>query len=555
MDKKSIAGIAALVIFLAFWQFVLIPLIPEDKMYQEKPKPRPVFVEKEMSEGQGLVLPSSDNLSQAIQEVKGQLPEPKEELISEVVVELRTDILHARFSSRGGQLTYLSFLDFHPEAGQLDELVLIDLPSLGYGKEVMVHSLTQVGEDQILSFKGQKSEVTYKFSPKSHFFEISVKMLNGNQNTSFLFSDVSDKLSGQNSNLGRSNHGAVYALASKSYGENSAIVDANVLKTAPFDVAIAAGDLNWAGWRSKYFAWLVQPIDTNRAGHQLSYYHDGDAGQLRVETNGVSFMEYKIYAGPINKEVLYNVNVDLYMPLFNYTGIDFIIHFLLGLLSFYNGIPGVNMGMAIIMLTITVKMCLFPLTLKSQTSMFMMSKLGPKIKELQEKYKNDRQMLGMKQMEMFKQNGVNPLAGCLPMVIQMPVFISLFSTIGEGFDLRQAAFVGWINDLSAPDRFSVFEVAIPFIGNGDGTTNLNLLPFLYIVTMFIQQSLMPKSTDPQQQQMQKMMKFMMMGFAVILYNYSSGLMLYFVGSNILGMSESWYIRNKVMPKLEAKLNT
>lgn len=164
-------------------------------------------------------------------------------------------------------------------------------------------------------------------------------------------------------------------------------------------------------------------------------------------------------------------------------------------------------------------------------------------------------MLGMKQMELFKKNGVNPLAGCLPMLIQMPVFISLFSTIGEGFDLRQAGFLAWINDLSAPDRFSIMEFSIPFIGNDNGTTNLNLLPFLYVVTMFIQQSLMPKSTDPQQQQMQKMMKFMMMGFAVILYNYSSGLMLYFVGSNILGMTESWYIRNKVMPKLEAKLNS
>jgi YidC/Oxa1 family membrane protein insertase len=192
------------------------------------------------------------------------------------------------------------------------------------------------------------------------------------------------------------------------------------------------------------------------------------------------------------------------------------------------------------------------MNLKAQTSMFMMSKISPKVKELQEKYKNDRQQLGVEQMKLFKENGVNPLAGCLPMFIQMPVLISLFSTVGEGFPLRHAPFFGWIQDLSAPDQFMTLGFDMFGLGNGDGTTNLNLLVVLYIITMLVQQSMMPKSEDPQQQQMQKMMKFMMIGFAVILYNYSSGLMLYFVGSNTLGMAESWYIRNRVLPAMDKK---
>jgi YidC/Oxa1 family membrane protein insertase len=144
------------------------------------------------------------------------------------------------------------------------------------------------------------------------------------------------------------------------------------------------------------------------------------------------------------------------------------------------------------------------------------------------------------------------MAGCLPMLIQMPVMISLFSTVGEGFALRHAPFISWIQDLSSPDALFLMPFDIPFLGNGDGTMNFNLLVILYIITMLIQQSMMPKSTDPQQQQTQKMMKFMMVGFAVILYNYSSGLMLYFVGSNCLGMAESWYIRNRILPAMEKK---
>jgi YidC/Oxa1 family membrane protein insertase len=555
MDKKSIGLIIGLIIFISLWQFVIIPSIPEEKMYRPAPVP-PVTDANTQHMERSEELVSASNISQKIDQAKGVAPKtPAPVLVAEKNIELSTDIFHVRFRNKGAQMIHMALLDFHPESGSSEELLLVETPCLGVGSEVMDHSLKMEGEDQVLRFVGQKNEVTYRFKKGSHFFEMEIKNLNGQQQAEFLFGDVSSKLGGDAQSLARSNAGAVYALKSKEYGDNSAIYAPDSLKETPLNLSVAAKDLDWSGWRSKYFAWLLQPKEVNQAGHQLNYYHDGTSGQLKVNTTGQNLLQYQIYAGPIDKKVLYEVNKDLYLPLFNYTGIDVIIHFLLWLLSFYNNIPGVNMGFAIIILTITVKMCLFPLTLKSQTSMFMMSKLGPQVKELQEKFKNDRQMLGMKQMELFKKNGVNPLAGCLPMLIQMPVFISLFSTIGEGFDLRQAGFLAWINDLSAPDRFSIMEFSIPFIGNDNGTTNLNLLPFLYVVTMFIQQSLMPKSTDPQQQQMQKMMKFMMMGFAVILYNYSSGLMLYFVGSNILGMTESWYIRNKVMPKLEAKLNS
>lgn len=559
MDKKSIGGLAILVFFIVFWYSVVIPSIPEDQLYKEKPHVPTPEVSDETPAAAPLVVPganlSSTNLAENIEKAKGVVAPAPVKLVAEKVIDLHTDTFHARFNNKGGQLVYLALNKFHPEAGSEAELVLSDLPSFGFGSEAMAHVESTEGDMKVIIFTGSKAEITYKFKPDSHFFDLQIKRLDGLQKTSFVLGGVSSSLGAGASSLAQTNEGGVLALTSRSYGDNSEIYYNSSLQEDPVEMKVAGSDLSWAGWRSKYFAWLIQPLDVNQAGHKLNYYYENKNLNMLVDASGQSVFQYQIYAGPIDKNVLYKVDKDLYMPLFNYTGIDIIIHFLLWLLSFYNSIPGINMGFAIIMLTITVKLCLFPLTLKSQTSMFMMSKLGPKIKELQEKYKNDRQALGMKQMELFKENGVNPLAGCLPMLIQMPVFISLFSTIGEGFDLRQANFFGWMADLSAPDRFGSIPFHIPFIGNGDSTTNLNLLPFLYIITMFIQQSLMPKSTDPQQQQMQKMMKFMMMGFAVILYNYSSGLMVYFVGSNILGMTESYYIRNKVMPKLEAKIKS
>ncbi len=558
MDKKSIGGIALLILFLVFWQFVLIPMIPEEQMYKEKPVAPvlPTLNEEPIAKKEVAVEPGSNKeIKEKIEQAKGLVVAEPAKMIAEEVIDITTEVIHARFSNRGGQLVHLALLDYHPAAGSHEELLLCDGASLGYGNEVMSVAKTKEGDVEVLTFTGSRAEVSYRFSPKSHFFDISVKKLDGSQTASFILGDVASNKGETTNSLGRTNSGAIFSIKTQSYGDNSAIYASESLDETTVERAVGASDLQWAGWRGKYFAWLVKPSEMNKGSHNLNFFRVDKQGQLQIDVTGQSMLQYQIYAGPIDKNILYSIDEDLYMPLFNYTGIDFVIHFLLWLLSFYNSIPGINMGVAIIMLTITVKLVLFPLTLKSQTSMFMMSKLGPKIKELQEKYKNDRQMLGMKQMEMFKENGVNPLAGCLPMFIQMPVFISLFSTIGEGFDLRQANFVGWMNDLSAPDGFSILEISVPFINNGDGTTNLNLLPFLYIITMFLQQSLMPKSTDPQQQQMQKMMKFMMMGFAVILYNYSSGLMLYFVGSNILGMTESYYIRNKVMPKLEAKVSS
>jgi YidC/Oxa1 family membrane protein insertase len=563
MDKKTLITVGALAAFLLIWQTLILPSFPEDMLYK---KALPQVSSPENSSTAPLTGNSTQQFKNTMdQALDGRSITSEDNTLTstpqalkvpalpEQIFNVETNSLSAVFSSKGGALKSLSLKDYHPTIQEKKQLFLIQNQSLlinGDDLSDYKGELTKNNGKQTLVFENGQDRIIYRFKDESHFFDLEVSRQNDDDWT-ISIPDLDATQNNSMSTINRGTNGAIAHLRQREYKENS---DAIVLDKDNPLLALNApvNDLVWAGFRNKYFTLFIEPKPDNTQAHSLNYRMKETKGELLLTIKDTKEAHYQFYAGPVDKPFLYDVDQDKYGPFFNYTGINFIIHFLLGLLTFYNSIPGINMGLAIVLLTFTVKAALFPMNLKAQSSMFMMSKIGPKVKELQAKYKNDRQQLGVEQMKLFKDNGVNPVAGCLPMLVQMPVLISLFSTVGEGFPLRHAPFLGWIQDLSAPDALMKLAFDLPMLGNGDGTTNLNLLVIFYIVTMLIQQSMMPKSEDPQQQQMQKMMKFMMIGFAVILYNYSSGLMLYFVGSNSLGMAESWYIRNRVLPAMEKK---
>ncbi len=202
----------------------------------------------------------------------------------------------------------------------------------------------------------------------------------------------------------------------------------------------------------------------------------------------------------------------------------------------------INYGVAVVLLTLLIKAILFKLTFKQHASMLKMQKLAPELKYLTEQYKNDKQQLAVKQMELWKKNGVNPLGGCLPMLIQIPIFIALYNTFNYSADMRGHSFL-WIPDLTLPDQ--VWGMAIPFLNNW--VLSFNPLPIIYIaataVMSFTQP--IPPSTDPQQEQMAKMMRWMPIVFGVIFYNMPSGLVLYFTINAILSTIEVKFIRYKL----------
>jgi len=192
-----------------------------------------------------------------------------------------------------------------------------------------------------------------------------------------------------------------------------------------------------------------------------------------------------------------------------------------------------NYGIAIILLTIVVRLALFPLNQKSYRSMRAMQALQPKVAELREKYKKNPQEMNKKMMELYRTNKVNPMGGCLPIAFQMPIFIALFQALRNAVELRGAHFL-WMVDLSEPDK--LFTITQPF------NFSLNLLPLLVIVAMLIQQKMTPMAATGQSEAQQKMMQYMPVFFGFLFYGMPSGLTVYFLVSTVLGLVQQYFVQ-------------
>lgn len=202
-----------------------------------------------------------------------------------------------------------------------------------------------------------------------------------------------------------------------------------------------------------------------------------------------------------------------------------------------------NFGVAIIILTILVKIMLFPLTHKSFESTSKMQMLNPKIQELREKYKDNPQKLNQAMADMYKKEGVSPLGGCLPMALQFPFFIAMFGLFNNHFDLRGATFIpGWITDLSAPESILNFgDFTVPLLGWND----LRLLPILFVASQLLSSKLMQNpAAGSSNRQMQMMQYGLPLMFFFILYNMPSGLLVYWIFSNVLTVGQQFIITQK-----------
>jgi YidC/Oxa1 family membrane protein insertase len=214
------------------------------------------------------------------------------------------------------------------------------------------------------------------------------------------------------------------------------------------------------------------------------------------------------------------------------------------LLKLHKFIP--NYGVVIIIISVFTKVLFYRLTHKSFKSMREMQALQPKLQALKEKYKDDRQRLSQETMKLYKEGGVNPLGGCLPMVLQMPVFIALFNVLRNTIELRQAPFAGWINDLSQQDVLSKLPVTLPFIGDA-----VSVLPILMGVGMLLQSKIGGSITGSEATAAQpKMLQYMLpVVFTVLFYKMPSGLVIYWIVNTVLSVAQQYYI-NKGAEKAE-----
>ena len=300
------------------------------------------------------------------------------------------------------------------------------------------------------------------------------------------------------------------------------------------------GQIGWMAYEVDYFIAAIAPDTPQKAtvdgrlltsGAVESIYGApavSMAPQEQYETR------FTLYLGPRELSTLKQLDKGLDQAI-NFGWTDIIAKPLLHLLRFFNRYVK-NYGVSIILLTILVKILFWPLTHKSYKSMKEMQKLQPLMAKLREKYKNDKQQMNKELMGLYKTYKVNPMGGCLPMVIQIPVFFALFRILGNSIELRHAPFLFWINDLSAPDRLFNFPFQIPFMSPPYG---LPVLTLLMGASMFIQQKMTPTPGDPTQA---KVMMFLPVIFTVMFINFPSGLVLYWLVNNILSIGQQYRIK-------------
>jgi YidC/Oxa1 family membrane protein insertase len=216
---------------------------------------------------------------------------------------------------------------------------------------------------------------------------------------------------------------------------------------------------------------------------------------------------------------------------------------------FYRVVP--NYGIAIIMLTLLVKICFFPLTKKGSEATLRMQALAPKIKELQEKHKGNQQKLNAEMAEFYKKEGYNPISGCLPMRLQIPIFIAMYQLFNNHFDLRGAGFIpGWIPDLSVPEAIWNFpgNFRLPLLG----WTALRGLPFIYVASQLLYGKVTQMPGQQSNTQMKMMLYVMPIVFFFVLYDVPSGLLVYWIFSNLLTLVQQVIINRYIMAKKAAQ---
>ncbi len=302
------------------------------------------------------------------------------------------------------------------------------------------------------------------------------------------------------------------------------------------------GKLKWIAIQDRYFISAIMPDEAIDASMHLSVNGDDILRntyvqpELTILPDQQHVFKYKLFFGPKSMAVLKSVDYDLIKSV-NFGMFDILAKPCVYIMNFiYGFIP--NYGVAIIILTILSKILLWPLGNKSYKSMAQMKKIQPLMAEIKEKYKDDKKKMNEEMMGLYKTYKVNPLGGCLPMVVQIPVFFALYRMLYGAIELRHAPFLWWINDLSAPDRLFRFNFHVPFMQPPYG---IPVLTIIMGVTMFFQQKMSPPAGDPTQA---KMMMMMPIVFTVIFINFSSGLVLYWLVNNVISMAQQYYITKK-----------
>lgn len=374
---------------------------------------------------------------------------------------------------------------------------------------------------------------TYSFNNASYLIDLSIKIVN---NSGSLLQGI-PQLGLVNGRFEISNSPAKRFLFSgpAAYVNNQLHeVKAGDFEEGPLELQ---GAFDWAGYESNYFLCAIVPSENNgktftmRGTEDIAYTQL--AGSLDTLQAGMAKeYSYHLFLGPKKLKMLQGIGYNLAKSV-NFGWFDVIAKPALWLLNMFNSFFH-NYGIAIILVTVLFKAVFWPISQKGMKSMKNMQKLQPKMAKLKEKYKDDPTKMNQEVMSLYKTYKVNPLGGCLPMLLQIPVFFALYKVLLQSIELRHAPFMLWITDLSAPDRLYLgFD--IPYLGG------LPVLTLLMGASMFLQQKMTPTTADPTQA---KIMMFLPIIFTFMFLNFASGLVLYWFVNNLLSILQQVLINRE-----------
>lgn len=549
MNKKDLPIVIALVVLALAWGPVYNKFFKKEVPVVQTPATQPVSGETALSavpdKAEAAVVPAMPAIAQGATEVV-----------------LENDKIVLTLSSAGGSVVGAELKDYFTEKNG-DVPVAFDFaekPALAYAgmselSAAEVLSLQQLNEQTVLFTKTLSNGLVFSRRVElgdAYALEVKDQLVNptdapvvmpalqvgtglmqdtskGKQMRGISLLGADSLVSGDLKYWGRKLN-KLYKM-----GENADHID-----VAP--EALLEGSVDWVSAKNKFFTQVVVP----HAGIARQFYIQADktpgkksktlaiAASVELAGGELGVKESRDYAftyfvGPKDYGVLEDSGYGMEGVMeFRTIGMWHAMNFVMEparkglrwmLVKIHSVIP--NYGVAIILLTLIVRGAFWPLTHKSTESMKRMSEIQPKLKELQAKYKDNSQVLQQKTMALYKENKVNPAAGCLPMFIQIPVFFALYTVLRSAIELRFSEFL-WIADLSEPEN--LFAGMIPFVGS------LNILPLLMTGTMVLQQHMTPTSGDSQQKQMMMMMPLMML---FIFYTMPSGLTLYWTTSNVV----------------------
>lgn len=313
----------------------------------------------------------------------------------------------------------------------------------------------------------------------------------------------------------------------------------------------------WIGITDKYWLTALVPDQGAMINHRFSHYRSENVDKYQTDYLGpklqaapgqtISFAS-TLFAGAKELDLLTMYSEKLNVQEFD-LAIDFGWFFFITkpffiAMSWLFGYLG-NYGLAILALTVVIKIVFFPLANTSYRSMAKMKVLAPKIKELQAKFGDDKQRMNQEMMALYKREKANPASGCLPILLQIPVFFSLYKVLFVSIEMRHAPFYGWIQDLSAPDPTTIFNLFGLIPWDPPQLLMIGVWPLLMGLSMFLQQRLNPQPTDPIQA---KMMMFLPVVFTFMLAAFPAGLVIYWVWNNVLSIAQQWVI----MKRMEVK---